>query len=428
MATSKPHSELEQRLIVHIDRYGPITFQALMEAALYDRDHGYYPNTRRQSIATGIGTDGDYFTSPSAHPVFGALVALQLREMWQIMGSPHEFNVVEMGAGDGKLASDISAYVENQLPDFAESMQYLATDLVPPTTSDALVKGISALPAGISGCVLSNELLDSHPVNRFIVAGGTVKEILIDYQDGAFKELVRDITNPEIEARILPFLPSLPERYEGEVNLGLGYWADSVAATLSRGYLLTIDYGYDRPDLYSPTRNSGSLRCYYQHTLGQNPLHRIGKQDITAHVDFTAVDHMLAVNNFERYGWTSQAKFLTNLGIEDFIGDVGIRSSNHEISRSELEEEMAGMGILIDPKGMGRFRVAVHSRDIDNTGGNSGPLTGITGGKTLAMGHKPPSIETSSVHHSRPLRVANPFNHPEPVDLSAWDQLFSDEP
>ncbi len=428
--------EFEQQLIDHIGRHGPITFEAFIEAALYDSQFGYYPSRRRQQGSTPVGTDGDYFTSPVTHPAFGALLALQLREMWRRLGSPGEFVVVEMGAGDGVLRSDFIEYAERELPDLAKVLHYSATDLVPPVGSD-WVAGHADLPTAITGCVISNELIDAHPVNRFIVEAGAVREIFVDYRNDAFVETVGDVVEPEVEARVLPFVRSLPDGYRGEVNLRLGYWSDSVSATLDRGYVITIDYGFDRPDLYAPTRLSGSLRCYYQHTLGQNPLRRIGKQDITAHVDFTAVDHTLMVNGFTKNGNTTQSNFLTNLGIEDFLRYVEDRSRSREVSRSESEEDMVGIGALIAPEGLGNFRVVVHSRGVvggvdDQQLSNTGPrgLTGIDGGPSLAAGHPAPSLRDAAADHARLLRAGNPFSQSRSQieDPPTWEQLFSDEP
>ena len=436
MTTPTAPNELEERLIDHIGRYGPITFEAFMEAALYDEHLGYYPSRRRQPGSAPVGTDGDYFTSPVTHPAFGALLALQLREMWQRLGSPGEFVVVEMGAGDGVLRTDITEYIERELPDFAKAMQYVATDLVPPAGSET-VAGTDELPTGITGCVVSNELLDAHPVNRFIIQAGSVREIFVNYRDGTFVEVVQDVVEPEVEARVLPFVRSLPDSYRGEVNLRLGYWSDSVSATLDSGYVITVDYGFDRPDLYAPTRIGGSLRCYYQHTLGQDPLRRIGKQDITAHVDFTAVDHTLAVNGFTRVANTTQSEFLMNLGIEDFLSDVGERPVRKELSRLEFEEETAGIGTLIDPEGLGRFRVAVHSRGPasgleikrEQVAGHTG-LSGLDGGPSLATGHAAPLLQTATADHARLLRAGNPFSQSRPQieNMPTWEQLFSDEP
>lgn len=419
---------LEQRLITHIDQYGPITFEAFMEAALYDDDHGYYPARRRESGATPVGTDGDYFTSPVTHPGFGALLALQLNEMWNRVGSPSEFFVVEIGAGDGVLKSDITEFVELELPQFFKAIRYVAADLVPPHDSD-MVGGNADLPIGVTGCVISNELLDALPVNRFTVQNGSVKEIFVGFEGGNFVEIVGDVVNAEVEAIVDPFLRSLPEGYRGEVNLRLGYWSDSVSATLEHGYVITIDYGFDRPNLYTRTRVDGSLRCYFQHTLGQNPLQRIGKQDITAHVDFTTVDHTLAVNSFGKVGFRSQSEFLRNVGIEDFLVDISARSGEREFSRSETEENMAGIGALMDPEGLGSFRVAVHSRGIDGSSINASELTGLSGGRSLASGYSTPTLGRAKANHARLLRAANPFKQPsdQTEKMPTWEQLFSDD-
>ena len=429
MTTPTSHSELEQRLIEHIAQYGPITFEAFMEAALYDEQHGYYPRRRRQPGSTPVGTDGDYYTSPVTHPAFGALLALQLDEMWRNLGSPDDFVVVEMGAGNGVLGSDITEYVKNELPEFSKAMSYVSTDIAPPADSE-LVGDNSMLPVGVTGCVISNELIDAHPVNRFIVQNGQVMEIFVDYRDGQFVESVGHVSEPEIEARVEPFLGSLPESYRGEVNLRIGYWSDSVSATLERGYVITIDYGYDRPELYKPSRVDGSLRCYYQHTLGQNPLQRIGAQDITAHVDFTTVDHTLMVHGIQRVGKPSQQEFLSNLGIEGFLSEVSDLASRRELSRTDSEEDLAGIGSLVNPEGLGRFRVAVHSKGLEVDGEAPSKLTGISGGSALTKGHSTPTLNSARVDHARLLRASNPFSQSQTSSgtMPTWEELFSDEP
>ena len=244
----------------------------------------------------------------------------------------------------------------------------------------------SCLPVNVVGCIISNELLDAYPFNRFIVQNGVVKEIFVDYQNGEFVDSVSNVSEPEIAARVDPFLRSLPEGYRGEVNLRLGYWSDSVSAALRRGYVITVDYGYDRPDLYESSRGEGSMRCYYQHTLSQDPLRRIGKQDITSHVDFTAVDHTLMVNRIKRVGRLSQRQFLLNLGIEDFLHDITVRALTKELSRSQSQENFTGIEALIDLQGLGKFRVVVHSRNVDDVH----RITGVTGCKSLVQGRNAP--------------------------------------
>ena len=424
MTIPKSHTALERSLIGHIAKYGPVTFESFMNFVLYDNDQGYYPTRRRTSGSKPVGTDGDYFTSPITHPVFGALLALQLREMWLLLDSPSEFTVVEMGAGDGTLRSDILEYVQQELPDFAQTIRYVATDLVPPSNVNGVI-GNSCLPVDVVGCIISNELLDAYPFNRFIVRDGVVKEIFVDYQGGGFVDSVGEVSEPEITARVDPFLDSLTEGYKGEVNLRLAYWSDSVSAALQRGYVITIDYGYDRPDLYESSRRSGSMRCYYQHTLSQDPLRRIGKQDITSHVDFTAVDHTLMVNRIKRVGTLSQRQFLFNLGLKDFSDDITLRSLTKELSREDSQENLAAIESLIDAEGLGKFRVVVHSKSIDQ----AHRITGITGRKSLVAGRNTPTLNNSEATHARLLRSGNPFG-PTDAELGGgmtWEQLFCDD-
>ncbi len=424
MTIPKSHTALERSLIGHIAKYGPVTFESFMNFVLYDNDQGYYPTRRSASGSKPVGTDGDYFTSPITHPVFGALLALQLREMWLLLDSPSEFTVIEMGAGDGTLRSDILEYVQQELPDFAQTIRYVATDLVPPSNVNGVIDN-SCLPVDVVGCIISNELLDAYPFNRFIVRDGVVKEIFVDYQGGGFVDSVGEVSEPEITARVDPFLDSLTEGYKGEVNLRLAYWSDSVSAALQRGYVITIDYGYDRPDLYESSRRSGSMRCYYQHTLSQDPLRRIGKQDITSHVDFTAVDHTLMVNRIKRVGTLSQRQFLFNLGLKDFSDDITLRSLTKELSREDSQENLAGVDALIDAEGLGKFRVVVHSKSIDQ----AHRITGITGRKSLVEGRNTPTLNNSEATHARLLRSGNPFG-PTDAELGSgmtWEQLFCDD-
>lgn len=442
MTTPRSQSDLELRLFDRIAEHGPLTFAEFMEAALYDRDHGYYPARRREAGSTPVGTDGDYFTSPSTHPAFGALLAVQLHQMWELLGSPAEFVVTEMGAGDGVLASDITEYAERQFPEFAEAMRYSGTDLAPVSGSTLVgepgVSGELALKA--VGCVISNELLDAHPVNRFEIQDGAVREVFvgISEENGEFTDILGDVSDPEITKRISPFLNSLSEGYRGEINLQLDSWAGQVATTLERGFVITIDYGFERSELYASHRTEGSLRSYYQHTLGQNPLRRIGKQDLTAHVDFTAVDEALAAAGISRIGNVTQSEFLLGLGLDNFLNDVSDRAARRELSRIESEEDLAGIGALIDPEGLGSFRVAVQSKGVEIDGeqlyGLSHPRVSQSQSqpKRSPATYPAPLLQQATATHARLLRSANPFGQSQAqlqaTQMPTWEELFSDEP
>ncbi len=336
-----------------ITEHGPITFAEFMEVALYGPG-GYYTS------GSPISADGDYFTSPSAHPLFGALIAVQLHEMWQLLGSPEPFTVIEEGAGHGGLAADITEYVAVIDKQFATALRYVALDIAPPAQQHYPVSLITESPTGITGCLLSNELLDAMPVHRFEVSNGELHEIFISHDGEKLVEILQPPSTPIIEERLRPYLAYLPDGYRGEMNAGLDTWASRQAGTLDRGWALTIDYGFERPVLYRSDRTSGSLRTYYQHTLGQDPLKHTGDQDITAHVDFTAVEEAMDIAGFRICGFTTQAEFLVQLGIESALDQLRAAPSPRPAKRAnEL-----GARSLVDPEGMGGFRVAAYSRNV----------------------------------------------------------------
>ena len=340
-----------------IQAKGPITFARFMEVALYG-EHGYY--------TASINAGADYATSPQMHPAFGALVAGYLFKAWKALGKPTIFDVVELGAGDGGLALDILDAVESgkqredQLDRFGEALRYHAFDLRP----RGPVREIDELSeqASIVGCVISNELLDAFPAHIFTVRGGEILECFVGIGgDGELAFVEGDVSNDEIVARVGEYVSILPEGYRGEVNLGIEMWANNLAGLLKSGYVLTIDYGYERDMLYHPAKYEGSLRCYRDHVLGQNPFRDIGFQDITAHVDFTAVDETLLQAGLRLVSpLLTQRDFLFGLGIGDYIRQVRreLVKSATEIEVHRLTSELRGLNSLVDSRGLGDFRVS----------------------------------------------------------------------
>ena len=350
MTSSDSYPDIERRIRERIESDGPITFAEFMNEALYDDDGGYYTRPRR---IRPISPGGDYFTSPSSHPAFGALIAVQLRDFWELLGQPEVFDAVELGSGDGTLAQDVVDYARLLGGDFPETLSYTEFDR---STSDP-----SDLPVGITGCVLSNELLDAFPVHRFLVDGKAILELYVGVENGVLVESAGPVSSPEITERVAPFVSDLPDGYRGEVNLGLRAWADRVAVILERGYVLTIDYGETAPELYRPGRSEGSLRAYYRHTLSQNPFQHVGDQDLTAHVDFSAVDVELDRTGFEALGMTTQTAFLDRLGIRSLLASL----TGLGLSASEVDRNRMPMLWLARPDGLGRFKVAFHCRNVE---------------------------------------------------------------
>ena len=349
------HSTPARRVIEsEIRTYGPITFARFLEIALYG-EHGYYTSSPNPSA--------DYATSPQMHPAFGALIAGWLFKAWKALGEPEVFDVVEIGAGDGGLAHDILDAVEGNV--FADALRYRAYDIVPRGETLGADELSSTEP--IIGCVISNELLDAFPCHVFTIRGSAVMESYVGLSDGGdLVFLDGEVSTREIEDRVRPFLSSLPDGYRGEVNLGIADWASTVAQILRHGFVLTIDYGYARQALYHPERCEGSLRCYRDHVLGQNPFRDVGQQDITAHVDFTAVDEALAKCGFEQLSrLRTQRDFLFDLGIGEYVRQVRQQLAQPRVGSDTYQHlgELRSMNSLIDPRGLGGFKVAQYGID-----------------------------------------------------------------
>ena len=329
-----------------------------MDLALYHSD-GYYAGRQR------IGAAGDYYTSPVAHPAFGALTATQLEMMWVTLGRPSPFWVVEAGAGDGVLARDITSFCAEQLGDFSGALRYICIDRATPaveTMSDgrlSWVRGAGIPLRGIVGCVLSNELLDAFAVHRFRVVEGEPREIYVTRaSDGSLVERLGEPSDPVIADRLSSLGRPLRDGFEGEVNGRLGAWARDVASALVRGYTLTIDYGYEADELYSDIRSLGTLQTYYRHTDGGSPYQRIGRQDMTAHVDFSAL-----IDEGRKAGL--RPVFLTTQS--EFLGSLGLAQMEEDIRRSDLDARAKWANIraireLARPDGLGKFRVLVQEK------------------------------------------------------------------
>ena len=282
-----PEAEIRDR----ISRQGKITLAEFMEVALYHPKGGYYTS------ASAFGATGDYFTSPAAHPAFGALLATQLHKMWEVLGRPRRFDVVELGAGTGIMAQDITDYTVRIDGAFARALRYVALErYAPSSTALASLANIEwaitdGLPLnGIVGCIVSNELVDSFPVHRFKVDQGRVKEQFVALDDnGAFTEVLDEPSTRRLAQRLRGLGVSPPEGSQGEINLRIDPWIRDVAVTLEKGFVVTIDYGAEAGELYSQANSGGTVQTLSQHGHGGSPYNRIGRQDISAHVDFSSV-------------------------------------------------------------------------------------------------------------------------------------------
>ena len=364
---------VDQQIRDAIQRDGPISFDRFMELALYSPVGGYYRSH------TPIGPAGDYFTSPTAHPLFGTLLAAQLQQMWELLGKPSLFTVLEAAAGNGVLASDIMSAAQTT-PEFARALRYVALDYaapanpLPTSQNMPVFEGVAATGVpfrGLVGCILTNELLDAFPVHRFRVQDGEILEVFVGVSGNKFVEVLHEPTSPLIAHRVMAATDgALPEGYKGEVCLEADSWLTAASAALARGFVLTVDYGGTAKELYTPQRTGGTLRCHYQHVVSANPYVRVGRQDITAHVDFTALNESGDRCALEVLGYTTQREFLYNLGAASYLEALskGSRSGadyrSGVLPRQEYLANRMGMQELLQPEGLGNFKVMIQGKGI----------------------------------------------------------------
>jgi SAM-dependent MidA family methyltransferase len=348
---------LEQIIIEKIRREGPVPFETFMDMALYHPEFGYYASSE-----SALGREGDFFTSPHMHPIFGAMIGRQLCEMWQTLGKPPEFEIVEMGAGHGYLAKDIFDYLQNSTEGMSAFMDFARYIIVEPyahfekkqrmVLGDLLenqgritwVKSLSEL-TDVKGCIFSNELLDAFPVH-LIRMNETLNEIAVNYVGNEFTEELQNVSSSDITNYINKFSIALDPGYQTEINLRIKTWLESVAVTLKEGFVLTIDYGYSAKEYYSDDRTGGTLLCYHKHTLNDSPYQNIGQQDITAHVNFSSLKLWGDALGLKTVGYCPQGTFLTAAGIDELIVELYSDSADYLSEISKIKR-------LIFPQGMG---------------------------------------------------------------------------
>jgi len=323
------HSErLEQRVREEIARAGGwIGFARYMQMALYEPGLGYYSAGARK-----LGTAGDFVTAPEVAPVFSRCLARQCEEVLRTLGGG---DVLEIGAGSGVMAVAVLEELERRdaLParyrildvsaDLRERQQATLAAAVPHLLER--VEWLDRWPEDFTGVVVANELLDAMPVERFVMRGGSVNALGVTWHLGRLEwseTRASAALADAVHAVVRDVGASWPESYTSEINLGLAGWIAALAATLTRGVLLFVDYGLPRREFYAPERRDGTLLCHFRHRFHGDPFTRPGLQDLTAWVDFTAVAEAGAAAGLELAGYTTQAHFLIGCGLGEFLADV----------------------------------------------------------------------------------------------------------
>ncbi|MCW3117472.1 MAG: hypothetical protein JWM28_1554, partial [Chitinophagaceae bacterium] len=284
---------------------GPISFKEFMETALYDPCYGYYRAGRERT-----GKTGDFYTSPCFTPLFGEMIAKQIEEMWNILGKK-EFSIIEFGGNNGRLCLDILERLKEN-HELYKGLQYyiIEKSIVAGNKNAGLYHGKvcwlqnSVGLKNINGCILSNELLDNFPVH-IAVMEDQLQEVFVDYSDDKFTEIRRK-DDGKLQAYLSTLKVHLPKGFRTEINLDVLSWLQEISGILDRGFVLTIDYGAGNHELYNNKRREGTLVCYYRHTINFNPYIHIGDQDITSHVNFSALYHWGLKNQLDYTGFTTQ--------------------------------------------------------------------------------------------------------------------------
>ena len=349
---------LRQLIIDRIVNTGPITAAEFMRAALYEPRLGYYSRRPQRS-----GRKGDFFTSVDVGPLFGSLLAVQVEEMWQLMGRPSPVDIVEVGAGNGRLARDLLDALAELEPSLLEAVALRLVD-----TSDQaraaqiatlgphvsrLVCGEAELPARITGIVYCNELLDAMPTHVVVMTHGGLQEIHVAVQGDRLVETLRPLSSPRLQQCLDRAGVRLEHGWRAEINLAAVEWVRAAMQRLDRGFLMIVDYGDEAARLYSAARASGTLASFQGHiasdpagaTRGPDWLSDPGERDLTAHVDFTSVRLAAEAAGATLLGLLDQTYFLMGLGISEHIA-----SSGDPVA--DLKRRMAAKSLML-PGGLG---------------------------------------------------------------------------
>jgi SAM-dependent MidA family methyltransferase len=388
---------LRKKIEQEIREHGPMPFSRYMELCLYDPEHGYYSRNTEQ-----FGKAGDFYTSSDVHAVFGRLMARQFEEMWRELGSPEQIEILELGPGRGLFAQDVLDWSEKKFPEFFRALHYRLVEASPTlrkrlqatlerhfaagktslcSGSLTLGKGTtsvlpnraalgSALASEVPVIVFANEFFDALPVDVLSPQG----ELHISEKDGRLVETWNAASSEALE--FLDRYSVHPEAGERvEAPLAAQRCMSQIAAAVKRGFMIAIDYGYSREEQLAG-RHRGTIAAYRQHSESANPYEAPGEQDITAHVNFTALAAAAQRGGMQVQPLLTQSQFLLGIGEHNQFADA--------FEGCQLPQECAKVALqlkhLVTPEGMGEsFHVLIASKDINTE--QMSKLSGLSFGK-----------------------------------------------
>ena len=314
-----PAAEL---LASEIERSGPIPFRRFMEVALYHPDDGYYRRPRDP-----FGTQGDFFTTEQLQPVFGILIAARIRQLCRALGEPPDFTVVELGAGRREMAPHLSEW------------PYVPIDV---DVAQCQLSVPDALRERFCGVVFSNEFFDALPVDVAVFTENEFCQELVTFSEGRFHWIPGPPVSPQVDHYLRRYFPPPEEGRRYEVNLDALSWIDRISGALRSGFVLTIDYGYTRAE--SVRFPAGTLMGYRRHTAREDVLCDPGARDITAHVNFTALEERAAARGLALEKFETLAQTLLAAGEPDQFASVLAEGEDALRRRMQLKTLLFGMG------------------------------------------------------------------------------------
>ncbi len=375
-AAAHSHDLAERIAAVIGEEGGWIPFSRYMELVLYEPGQGYYAAGSRK-----IGAEGDFVTAPEISPMFSRCLAMQARQVLDRTGG----DILELGPGTGVLAADLMAELKAQgavlpryrlletSPELRERQRALLARRLPEEVGR--FEWIDRLPERIDGLVIANEVLDVLPCALVHRTGGEILERGVVLTEAGFGWEDMALPEGDLKRRAAAVIPAGDYDYLTEVNLAAEGLVRSVTAALRRGLALFVDYGFSQAEYYHPQRSMGTLRCHYRHRYHNDPFFLPGLQDITAHVDFTAMALAARAADGEVMGYTTQAHFLISCGLA-----VMVSEADPGMTLSRLKTTSA-VNRLISPSEMGElFKVLGIGRGIDP------PLQGFQSARPLSLG------------------------------------------
>ncbi|NJM97909.1 MAG: class I SAM-dependent methyltransferase [Phormidesmis sp. RL_2_1] len=368
-----------------------------MALALYHPQFGYY--TIRHSV---LGPQGDFITSPHMGHDFGEIIAEQFVDMWQALDQPNPFTLMEMGAGQGLIAADVLAYLSKNHPDCFNCLNYIVVEKSAALQAEQQKRlkpwqhkgvqlswqALADIPQqSLIGCAFSNELIDAFPVHWIELHDQKLVEMWVEVGEKEhFQPVLNELSTsalPDYFAMLDIDIAHYPDGYRTEVNLAAIDWLGEVSQCLRRGYVLTIDYGYTAERYYSQARHQGTLQCYYRHRHHNDPFAYLGEQDITAHVNFTALERYGENVGLQKLGFTQQGLFLMALGLGSRLAHLGRPSAEQTApqttpqtipqttpqtaSAQDIQAIMhrrEALQQLISPMGFGNFGVLIQGKGL----------------------------------------------------------------